>query len=389
MTIVDKCCRMILSNKKEYHERKAIIVADLEIESKTTIRSNRIYFDEGNDDFKDFVSFSVYYNSAKMSAYNLKYNIEYNGFQFGKDPNEPSKNDTEYRYMKRKYPLLNSMYLNDALKEADGLIKSQIELFKLEKEKKQIQLDTITEKRKKLVDRLEDFERIKKQILNRSKKIKNGESLLGLKFPTYKGAHHGLKDTNKNTFFIEDREVSLAEYESYIDSKIKTLRRNVGLMKVSIEHKTAVLNKLEKPKKVCFGGKKLFKAQYTKFHNHNLWKREFYFNKYNTMTLSGRADVEGGNTRIRYDEKDHTLKVPYCDRNGNKKVVFLKNVLFPSGQDLIDNYIRNQNNALKNKSAERMPICYTFIIKYDKNWRPYVVVHATLSLPKKNHVKKS
>ena len=377
---------MILSNKKEYHERKVIIVADLEIESKTTIRSNRIYFDEGNDDFKDFVAFSVYYNSAKMSAYNLKYNIEYNGFQFGKDPNEPSKNDTEYRYMKRKYPLLNSMYLNDALKEADGLIKSQIELFKLEKEKKQIQLDTITEKRKKLVDRLEDFERIKKQILNRSKKIKNGESLLGVKFPTYQGAHHGLKDTNKNTFFIEDREVSLAEYESYIDSKIKILRRNVGLMKVSIEHKTAVLNKLEKPKKVCFGSKKLFKAQYTKFHNHNLWKREFYFNKYNTMILSGRADVEGGNTRIRYDEKDHTLKVPYCDRNGKKKVVFLKNVLFPSGQDLIDNYIRNQNNALKNKSAERMPICYTFIIKYDKNWRPYVVVHATLSLPKKNHV---
>ena len=72
-------------------------MADLEIESKTTIRSNRIYFDEGNDDFKDFVAFSVYYNSAKMSAYNLKYNIESNGFQFGKDPNEPSRNDTEYR----------------------------------------------------------------------------------------------------------------------------------------------------------------------------------------------------------------------------------------------------------------------------------------------------
>lgn len=184
-----------------------------------------------------------------MSAYNLKYNIEYNGFQFGKDPNEPSKNDTEYRYMKRKYPLLNSMYLNDALKEADGLIKSQIELLKLEKEKKQIQLDTITEKRKKLVDRLEDFERIKKQILNRSKKIKNGESLLGVKFQTYQGAHHGLKDTNKNTFFIEEREVSLDEYESYIDSKIKALRRNVGLMKVSIEHKTATLNKLENQKR--------------------------------------------------------------------------------------------------------------------------------------------
>ena len=47
LTIVDKCCILILSNKKEYHEKKAIIVADLEIESKTTIRSNRIYFDEG------------------------------------------------------------------------------------------------------------------------------------------------------------------------------------------------------------------------------------------------------------------------------------------------------------------------------------------------------
>ena len=43
------------------------------IEDTKTFRSNRIYFDEINQDFGDWVNYSVVYNSAKMMIYNLLY----------------------------------------------------------------------------------------------------------------------------------------------------------------------------------------------------------------------------------------------------------------------------------------------------------------------------
>lgn len=354
------------------------------IEDTKTFRSNRIYFDEINQDFGDWVNYSVVYNSAKMMTYNLLYNINYNGFQLNK---EDDKEDTVYKYVKNRYPMFDSYTIINVIGDATAILKSQMETFELNKQTKESKLDAVMEKQSDLQIQLKRFLTIKEQLINRSKKIKNNVSLIGVKFQTYQGAHHGLKDTNKNIFYINNKEVSLVEYETFIDSKIKKIKTTLGLLKMSIDRRKNQLEHMDKPKKICFGSRKLFKSQHTKYHNHNLWKRELYFHKYHSVKMTGRADLYYGNATVKYNKTgNHVLDVSYIDKNGKSKEVHIPDVVFPYGQDIIDEYIKTQNLAVKDKTKDRFPICYTFSIKCDEQWRPYIIVSVSVPLPKKKYV---
>lgn len=352
------------------------------IEETLTFHSKRIYFDEVTQDFHDFVNYSVRYNSAKMLAYNLLYDMNYNGLTL-KDESE----NTIYKYVKKRYPKFDSYTIINLIGEAKANIASQLETFELNKETKKAKLTSMIEKQTKLKIQLKRFLRIKEQLITRSKKIKNNESLIGIKFQTYQGSHHGLKDTDKNIFYINDKEVSLIEYESFIDTKIKKLKRTLGLLKMSIDRRTVKLENMKVPKKICFGSRNLFKAQHTKYHDQHLWKRDLYFHKYHVVKMTGRSDLLYGNATVKYNKsEEHALDIAYIDKNGNSKEVQLKNIEFPYGQEIIDNYITMQNMAVKNHTDNKFPICYTFIIKCDKNWKPYIIVCASVALPRKTHV---
>ena len=104
------------------------------IEDTKTFRSNRIYFDEINQDFGDWVNYSVVYNSAKMMTYNLLYNINYNGFQLNK---EDDKEDTVYKYVKNRYPMFDSYTIINVIGDATAILKSQMETFELNKQTKE------------------------------------------------------------------------------------------------------------------------------------------------------------------------------------------------------------------------------------------------------------
>ena len=157
------------------------------IEDTKTFQSNRIYFDEINQDFGDWVNYSVVYNSAKMMIYNLLYNMNYNEFQLNK---EDDKEDTVYKYVKNRYPMFDSYTIINVIGEATTILKSQVETFELNKQTKESKLDAVMEKQSDLQIQFKRFLSIKEQLISRSKKIKNNVSLIGVKFQTYQGAHH-------------------------------------------------------------------------------------------------------------------------------------------------------------------------------------------------------
>ena len=349
-----------------------------EMSSKKIIHSKRIYLDElqkiYNIDLKDFTCFSVIYNTAKMAAYNRMYNEKYNQYE---------SNETVYKFIQDNFHL-NSYWVTNVLSDADGIFKSQFELFETNKKQIEEQLKNIKEKKTATVRRLTNLKKIKEQLIIRSKKIKNKQSISSLKFKTYKGAHHGLKDTNKNIFFIGENEVSAVEYENFIVNEIKKAKSKIGLLTFTMNRKKDKLTQLSKPKRVCFGSRKLFKSKDTKSFSYNNWKRKLYLNKYGNMTICGRSDLYFGNSVAKYDE-NHNLTISYYDKNGNVKTVFIPNVTFHYGQKEIDSYIKEQNQSVKNKEKNR-PIAYQIKICEDKNYRTYLSISAVLTLPKKEYV---
>ena len=137
----------------------------------------------------------------------------------------------------------------------------------------------------------------------------------------------------------------------YLDGMIRNIKLRIRNLNFRRIHLAAVLQHLiEDPTSVCFGSKKLFRAQYTKYEDHDVWRRIFHKARAHGMTISGRADGKLGNFVVSYDPNTHMLT--NTAMNG-QKLIF--KVEFPYGQDKLDAVLRKQISGV-----ERHPVAWRF-----------------------------
>jgi IS605 OrfB family transposase len=250
--------------------------------------------------------------------------------------------------VKKKFGV-NDYVANSIVRESQALLKAQTELNKL-------YIKQTDEKIKKIKKKLKK----ERSFLTTLRKIKESCIKGNLWFPKNRNyALHSsglvsleLKNCSLiwvNTYLFEHR---------YLDVTIKRLKAKIG----RLEHR---LFRLEGKKEkltthissVVFGSKKLFKHQFTKkefVQDHQSWKELFLAARNKQVLISGRKDSASGNFVFTYQTDTHDLHMTSL----SGKVVTFSNVVFPYGQEQVDNAVLHQRNC-KDKKTNGKPISWS------------------------------
>lgn len=267
-----------------------------------------------------------------------------------------------HKRMKALYHL-NDYFVNSAMQSARGSLRSVKELQKLNiHDTKDRLLSSINDKIDKTEKSLSELQKCKESCISVSKykkncigkapsiKIPKGNAITYDKatggFTIWKG--RGVKRHSAKTF------KDMYSFETqYLDGMIRNIKLRIRNLTLRKEHLEATLHHLEKEHvSICFGSKKLFRAQNTKYEDHAAWKRVYRKARAHGMTISGRADGKFGNFVVSYDPNTHMLT--YTSMNG-QKLSF--RVEFPYGQDKIDTALQKQISG-----EERYPVAWRFEI---------------------------
>ena len=179
----------------------------------------------------------------------------------------------------------------------------------------------------------------------------------------------------------EKREIQILDFEDKIkalESKIKKIKNlfTAHQKKRSLNTMKEKLAQLKKDKaqntvRLCFGSKKLFRAQFFLKENHysskDEWKKEWQKKRSSDFFVLGSKDERGGNQSCTaFLQEDGTLNLRLrlpdaCIKDGN--YLWIKNVRFAYGHKEIV-------SALTSKQA----LCYRFKLD-EKSWRIFVTVN--------------
>src|SRR5699024_5976396 len=135
-------------------------------------------------------------------------------------------------------------------------------------------------------------------------------------------------------------------------------------------------------KSVCFGSKKLAKARTSTqkyLTDPTLWEQNWRLSRYGKMTISGRKDAKTGNFVFTYSPDSKSLSFKAI--NGN--VVNFDNVVFPYGQENVENAIHTQTN-LKNKKDFGKPISWSIEDRGD-----YYIIKCLVDVPANPYINHS
>lgn len=367
--------------------------------SKKCFQSERIYLDElskkyGQNFLMPLLKTFAPYNSIKMTTYNFLYNETFLG-----DEELGIREEVAVRQLFG----VDNYYANNIVIEAKALVDSQKELAPLYKDQIKSDIKAIKTKIKTTKAKITQFETNQKQIIKYYRLKKQGKSTKRWEFKNYPYAHHGFKDYNRMEFFTYyDESIDIYGYSCFVDQELKKLRNKKRQLNFALNKLNQKLKKVNTPKRVCFGGKKLFKSKDTTDISYEEWIQALYENKYDKMLHSGRLDNQYGNETISYDYVTHDFEIEllksYNLKNGQKIVTknmkeyfTIPNVKFPHGQEEIDEYLKKQRKIVNNKSLPKcdrkyLPIAYLLSIHKDKNERYYLIITAILTLPKKQYV---
>lgn len=237
--------------------------------------SNRIYKNTIPDDLSNIL---LDCNNIKIKLYSYIIN------------NKLNIDDLNTTYIISNYHV-NTYYANMIIRKVKEVLSSNIELQSLyidditnNIEEQKSKIDTLTNK-------LEYWENMKLEILD------------FIKYNEYKFIFP-YKFENK-TIYYKDETYSIKEFESYINNRIRRLKRVIYLNKNKLDKLNHSLDKIKnKPPVTCFGTKSLFKNQYTKdeyINNHNLWLKQFRLKRHNNFVISGCSGYTNGSMCVRYD----------------------------------------------------------------------------------------
>lgn len=189
----------------------------------------------------------------------------------------------------------------------------------------------------------------------------------------------------------EIRCASLKQQIDTLDKKIKLLEKKPSKRSV-VHHKkrrknilAARLSSIEEDQKqkrtrVCFGGKKLFSAQYhlekNGFASHAEWKKAWEEKRNNEFFVLGSKDEASGNqTCTAYIQPDETLslrlRLPPALEKKHGKYLEIQNVLFNYGQKAVLAALRNQNGQALSyrfkKDAKSWKVFVSLALKKEKS----------------------
>ncbi|WDW10043.1 IS200/IS605 family accessory protein TnpB-related protein [Priestia aryabhattai] len=250
--------------------------------------------------------------------------------------------------VKRKFGV-NDYIANSIVRESQALLKAQIELNKL-------YIKQTDEKIKKIKNKLKK----ERSSLTTFRKIKDSCVEGNLRFPknrNYALHSSGLISLERKNCSLIWMNTYLFEHQ-YLDLTIKRLKAKIG----RLEHR---LFRLEGKKakltthisSVVFGSKKLFKHQFTKkefVQDHQSWKELFLAVRNKQVLISGRKDATAGNFVFTYQPDTHDLHMTSLSR----KVVKFSNVIFPYGQEQVNQTVLRQRKC-KDKKANGKPISWS------------------------------
>ncbi|GAB1766348.1 IS200/IS605 family accessory protein TnpB-related protein [Priestia megaterium] len=250
--------------------------------------------------------------------------------------------------VKRKFGV-NDYIANSIVRESQALLKAQIELNKL-------YIKQTDEKIKKIKNKLKK----ERSSLTTFRKIKDSCVEGNLRFPknrNYALHSSGLISLERKNCSLIWMNTYLFEHQ-YLDLTIKRLKAKIG----RLEHR---LFRLEGKKakltthisSVVFGSKKLFKHQFTKkefVQDHQSWKELFLAVRNKQVLISGRKDATAGNFVFTYQPDTHDLHMTSLSR----KVVTFSNVIFPYGQEQVNQTVLRQRKC-KDKKANGKPISWS------------------------------
>jgi hypothetical protein len=197
--------------------------------------------------------------------------------------------------VKKKYGL-NDYFANSAVREANALFSSLMELNKIHIQQTEEKIKDVKKKRK--------TERTK---LTKLRKMKESCIKGNLRFP--KNTNFVLQKSGIISLALKNRSLiwmnSYLFEHRYLDVKMKRTKAKIGRLKHRLDRLEQKKMKLkEHIPSVVFGGKKLFKQQFTKeefIKDHEAWRKRFFAARNKEMIISGRKDAGSGNFVFHYN----------------------------------------------------------------------------------------
>lgn len=311
-------------------------------------------------------------NNASIELFNQAKRFAFHSLVRKKRWNLPGFEPSLHLQVKKTYQL-DDYYTNSAVREANALFKSRESLNKLYIEQATVQTKSIKKKIKNEKTKLTNFKKIKASLIKGKLTFpKNSRFSLqksGIVSCSYKKKPQ--TDIWLNIYLFEHR---------YVDVEIKRLKAKIGRLEHRLfrtEQKKEKLN--THIPSVVFGTKKLFKHQYTKkeyVSDHEKWRELFQQKRNKQMIISGRKDAKSGNFVFHYNTETKTLT--YTSVNG--KVVTFENVVFPYGQEQINQAVETQQNC-KNKKEYGKPISWSL-----EDYSCYYIVKCLINVEESEHV---
>lgn len=330
--------------------------------SKVMYASNRFYKHNFVREMNAAIKHSLLsYNTGVRTAYAWQtYESRYNIKKY---------EESLFKEMKHKM-YENNYYANSAVQEANGLTKSQRELNTLYQKLVEEDIKSIKKKLKTERGKLTKLRKMKESIIKGKPKF---QKQMGYK---KEGSLYTLQRK-----YISHIWFCLYDFEHiHIDQEIKRLQGKIGRIEHRLFRKEQKLQKLKtKINSVVFGSKKLFKSQYTKepyIKNHKSWKQKFQNKRNTSMMISGRKDARTGNFVFDYEPSTKTLHM----KDVRGRVHVFQNVVFPYGQEHVDQAITEQINK-KDKKQYGKPTGWSL-----EDHGDYYIFKIILDEPKQEYV---
>ena len=224
-------------------------------------------------------------------------------------------------------------------------------------------------------------------------KIGNLEKRLQNKYQvdstTVRNVYHNLK--GKHTSIKELKKTQIKELKSSISSikqSIKTQEKKyqaqlekgqstqkqrfiIHQKKRRLQIKKHKLQKLKnQPISLCFGTKKLFKAQYhlaeNAYANHQAWLKDWQEKRSSNFLMVGSKTYRSGNQLCRLDNEGNlTITVPPCLIKEYGSKITTQNIKFRYGQEFIEIALSptQHKRGQKYRNGTQMPVTHRFVGK--------------------------
>uniref|UniRef100_UPI0035B51188 hypothetical protein n=1 Tax=Parageobacillus toebii TaxID=153151 RepID=UPI0035B51188 len=203
--------------------------------------------------------------------------------------------------VKKKYGL-NDYFANSAIQKANALFSSLMELNKIHVQQTEEKIKDVKKKLKTERTKLTKLRKIKESCIKGNFRFPKNTN-----FVLHKSGIISLALKNRSLIWMN----SYSFEHRYLDVKMKRTKAKIGRL-------THRLDRLEQKKmklkehipSVVFGGKKLFKQQFTKeefIKDHEAWRKRFFAARNKEMIISGRKDAGSGNFVFHYNPETNEL----------------------------------------------------------------------------------